>query len=57
MCTGAVANQKNYQQNYAFWVRLASTASVVVAITLISIKLFAWFQTESASMLASLTDS
>ncbi|WP_287817711.1 cation diffusion facilitator family transporter, partial [Idiomarina sp.] len=52
-----MANQKNYQQNYAFWVRLASTASVVVAITLISIKLFAWFQTESASMLASLTDS
>lgn len=57
MCTGTVANQKNYQQNYAFWVRLASTASVIVAIILITIKLFAWFQTESASMLASLTDS
>jgi len=52
-----VPKQKNYQQNYSFWVRLASASSVVVAATLIAIKLFAWLQTESASMLASLTDS
>lgn len=49
--------QKNYQQNYSFWVRLASASSVIVAATLIAIKLYAWLQTESASMLASLTDS
>jgi ferrous-iron efflux pump FieF len=57
MCVRIVPKQKNYQQNYAFWVRLASASSVIVAATLIAIKLFAWLQTESASMLASLTDS
>lgn len=57
MCISAVANQKSHQENYAFWVRLASSASVIVAITLITLKLYAWFETESASMLASLTDS
>lgn len=42
---------------YDFWVRLASRASVATALTLIAIKLFAWLYSDSASMLASLTDS
>ncbi|RUO40321.1 cation diffusion facilitator family transporter [Idiomarina aquatica] len=49
--------EKNYQNQYSFWVKLASTASVLVAFTLIVMKLLAWLQTESASMLASMTDS
>ncbi|MCF1427901.1 MAG: cation diffusion facilitator family transporter [Shewanella sp.] len=42
---------------YDYWVRLASRASVATALTLILIKLFAWLYSDSASMLASLTDS
>ncbi|MGI2261099.1 cation efflux pump FieF [Shewanella sp. GXUN23E] len=42
---------------YDYWVRLASRASVATALTLIIIKLFAWLYSDSASMLASLTDS
>lgn len=42
---------------YDFWVKLASRASVATALTLILIKLAAWFFSGSASMLASLTDS
>lgn len=37
--------------------RLASTASVVVALTLIGVKTVAWLLTDSVSMLASLVDS
>jgi ferrous-iron efflux pump FieF len=47
----------NFRKTYSFWVKLASTASVIVAFSLIAMKLFAWLQTESASMLASMTDS
>lgn len=43
--------------NYDYWVKLASRASVITALTLIAIKLFAWLYSDSASMLASLTDS
>jgi ferrous-iron efflux pump FieF len=43
--------------HYDFWVKLASRASLAVALTLIVIKLFAWIYSGSASMLASLTDS
>ncbi|MCL1142871.1 cation efflux pump FieF [Shewanella gaetbuli] len=43
--------------NYDFWVKLASRASVVTALCLIVIKLIAWMYSGSASMLASLTDS
>ena len=43
--------------NYDYWVKLASRASVATALVLIAIKLFAWFYSGSASMLASLTDS
>ena len=42
---------------YDVWVKLASRASVTVALTLIVIKLLAWLYSGSASMLASLTDS
>ncbi|GIU02063.1 divalent metal cation transporter FieF [Shewanella morhuae] len=47
----------NQISQYDFWVKLASRASVATALTLIVIKMFAWFYSGSASMLASLTDS
>jgi len=47
----------SYKHQYAFWVKLASASSVTTAALLIAMKLYAWFDTESASMLASLTDS
>ncbi|NRD75691.1 cation diffusion facilitator family transporter [Shewanella sp. VB17] len=42
---------------YDFWVKLASRAALVTALTLIIIKMAAWMYSGSASMLASLTDS
>lgn len=42
---------------YDFWVKLASRAAVATALTLIIIKMAAWFYSGSASMLASLIDS
>lgn len=45
------------QRDYAFWVKLATRASVSVAFILIAVKTAAWLLTDSASMLASLTDS
>ena len=45
------------QRDYAFWVKLATRASVTVALILIAVKVTAWLLTDSASMLASLTDS
>lgn len=45
------------QRDYAFWVKLATRASVSVALVLIAVKTAAWLMTDSASMLASLTDS
>ncbi|MDR8525542.1 MULTISPECIES: cation efflux pump FieF [Shewanella] len=47
----------NDTSQYDFWVKLASRAAVVTALTLIIIKLAAWMYSGSASMLASLTDS
>ncbi|WOT07053.1 cation efflux pump FieF [Shewanella youngdeokensis] len=47
----------NDTSQYDFWVKLASRAAVVTALTLIAIKLGAWMYSGSASMLASLTDS
>lgn len=44
-------------RDYAFWVKLATRASVTVALVLIAVKVAAWLITDSASMLASLTDS
>lgn len=42
---------------YAFWLRLASTASVITAFSLVLVKSWGWLQTHSVSMLASLIDS
>jgi ferrous-iron efflux pump FieF len=39
------------------WMRLATYASVSVAVTLVAIKLVAWFLTDSASILSTLIDS
>lgn len=46
-----------YQKNYRFWVKLCTYASVGVAGTLLLLKSYAWYVSDSASMLASLTDS
>ena len=45
------------QQQYSFWVRFASSAAVIAALTMIIIKADAWSSTDSASVLASLADS
>ncbi|WP_411361070.1 cation diffusion facilitator family transporter [Pseudidiomarina sp. YC-516-91] len=45
------------QQNYGYWVKIATRASVSVALTLIVVKLWAWLVTDASSMLASATDS
>lgn len=50
-------SQQTKQENYAFWVKLATRASVTVAFVLITVKAVAWLMTDSASMMASLTDS
>jgi ferrous-iron efflux pump FieF len=47
----------NHHANYAFWIKLASTASVVTATLLVTVKTWGWLQTHSVSMLASLIDS
>lgn len=47
----------SYQKNYNFWVKLCTYASVGVAGTLLLLKSYAWFVSDSTSMLASLTDS
>lgn len=44
-------------RDYSFWVKIATRASVSVALILIIAKGTAWWLTGSASMLASLTDS
>ncbi len=52
-----MSDSRHSSSQYDFWVKLASRASVATALTLIFIKLAAWFYSGSASMLASLTDS
>lgn len=47
----------NPHENYAYWVKIATRASVSVAFILIAVKIAAWLITDSSSMLASLTDS
>lgn len=47
----------NTSNDYAFWVRLAAISSSSTALILVVIKLYAWFVTDSAAMLASTTDS
>ncbi len=43
--------------SYAFWVRLAAVVSVSVALLLLTLKLFAWFDSQASVMLATATDS
>lgn len=50
-------SDNNSIQQYGFWVRLASAFAVIAAASMILVKLYAWYQTDSAAMLASLTDS
>ena len=52
-----MAVSESPQRDYAAWVKLATRASVTVAFLLIVVKARAWLLTDSASMLASLTDS
>ena len=49
--------EDNHNTRYAFWIKLASTASVVTASLLVLVKTWGWLQTHSVSMLASLIDS
>lgn len=52
-------NSQDYvsHQDYSYWLKAATWASVSVALLLIVIKTYAWLVTDSASMLASLSDS
>ena len=45
------------KHEYSYWVKLASMMAIISAITLIAIKVYAWIETGSTSLLASLTDS
>jgi ferrous-iron efflux pump FieF len=49
--------EDNHHKHYAFWIKLASTASVVTASVLVAVKTWGWLQTHSVSVLASLIDS
>ncbi|MGB1263723.1 MAG: cation diffusion facilitator family transporter [Cognaticolwellia sp.] len=42
---------------YAFLVKLAAVAATTTALTLVMLKLYAWFVTDASAMLASATDS
>lgn len=52
-----MTNDSISSDDYAFWVRLAAIFSSSTALTLVVIKLYAWFVTDSSAMLASTTDS
>lgn len=51
-----MSNESNNSQ-YSYWVRFASSAAIVAAFSMILVKGYAWLNTDSASVLASLTDS
>lgn len=48
---------QQHTEHYGFWVKLATTLALVAATSMIVVKVIAWYQTDSATMLASLTDS
>jgi len=50
-------NSISTNTDYAYWVRLAAITASSVALTLVIIKLYAWFISDSSAMLASTTDS
>jgi len=54
---GVGMEENNTEQQYSFWVKVASRTSFGVAIILVLIKLYAWMISGAASMLASATDS
>lgn len=45
------------QDQYGYWVKLASSFTLLAAMSMILVKTWAWYRTDSAVMLASLTDS
>ncbi|AWL13216.1 Cation-efflux pump FieF [Saliniradius amylolyticus] len=45
------------QSDYSYWVKLASSFAVFAAFSMIVVKIWAWYVTNSAAMLASTTDS
>lgn len=49
--------QQTGTSDYGYWVKLASTSAIVAAISMILVKTWAWYVSDSATMLASLTDS
>ncbi|MDN3652983.1 cation diffusion facilitator family transporter [Thalassotalea ponticola] len=50
-------DNQQHNQGYDYWVKFASRCAVAVAVLLVSSKLWAWWLSSSASMLASATDS
>ncbi len=48
---------KSTTLEYSYWVRLASSAAIFAAFSMILVKGYAWLNTDSASILASFTDS
>lgn len=52
-----VNDESTAREQYAFWVKMASRASIFVASLLMLSKLYAWLLSDSAAMLSSLTDS
>ena len=44
-------------KDYAYWVKSAARASIVVAVLLLVLKIYAWLASDAASMLSSATDS
>lgn len=50
-------NSESHNSQYSYWVRVASSAAIVAAFSMILVKGYAWLNTDSASVLASLTDS
>ncbi|GAA0357790.1 cation diffusion facilitator family transporter [Bowmanella denitrificans] len=52
-----IFSKKANTDSYSYWVRLASSFALFAAFCMILVKIWAWYRTDSAAMLASLTDS
>ena len=48
---------KMKEKDYAYWVKLSSSLTLVLASTMVAAKFWAWMSTGSTTMLGSLTDS
>ncbi|WP_229702045.1 cation diffusion facilitator family transporter [Bowmanella pacifica] len=53
----SVVVKSETKDSYSFWVKFASSFALFAAFSMILVKIWAWYQTDSAVMLASLTDS